>query len=71
MSENHISKAICLEIMILRPQYFHAAIFILDDRVEVLWDVIHLLVVLVEEALPSKKLSSIFITKSGRSSGPQ
>ncbi|HYV52850.1 MAG TPA: hypothetical protein VE971_06100 [Candidatus Eisenbacteria bacterium] len=46
MSENHISKAICLEIMILRPQYFQAAIFALDDRIEVLWDAIHLLVVL-------------------------
>jgi hypothetical protein len=71
MSENHISKAICLEIMILRPQYFQAEIVALDDRIEVLWDAIHLLVVLVEEELLTKKLSSIFITKSGRSSGLQ
>jgi hypothetical protein len=35
--------------MIPRPQYFQAAIFALDDRIEVLWDAIHLLVVLVEE----------------------
>jgi len=38
-------------------QYFQAAIFTLDDRIEVLWDAIHLLVVLVEEELLTKKLS--------------
>jgi hypothetical protein len=64
MPEDHISKAICLEIMIETV----AAIFTLDYRIEVLWDAIHLLVV---EELLTKKLSSIFITKSGRSSGLQ
>ena len=38
-------------------QYFQAAIFTLDDRIEVLWDAIHLLVVLVEEELLTEKLS--------------